>query len=414
MKLIELVIALNKLVADSRNHSLDSRGYLNLVVADRDAVQKQYSDIRFDKVGDDQLEINLRAYTGLFYDKNSFLQQCSLKTFDKDFGIVIYEDSFLHYDAEMKISISNATSGSFNNFAANALYYLKFRDEFETAKIVSYHSSPDREFVLISPEYGKLVLGYPPVVPEFPADALKEKYTFYHEINKALEFEEYFKGHIIKSLKNMDHDQAFPEFLKRLRQIVDDSNKDYEIFVNKFSFEKLKENFRKERDEYFSKVRDIVNQLLAKVISIPISISASALAIYNLKSDPVGVTVVVIAYIIYSLFTAHLFRLIHNDAFELKADLNEEIEIIKKSAKVETKILDAEAAKVFRKIRTLNITLIILQLVLATLSIVVLFVYMQFVPIATGMLLLLLACVFFLQLIFSFAGLNIKHMLAEQ
>jgi len=410
MKLNDLVTGLHELAGRSVSHKLDSGESIVFKFDNRDEIKNEFPNISFDKIGKEELAINLTDYPGLFYDKVSFLQYCSNRTFETDIGIVFYDGSYLYFEANTKTTIINSTAAPTDNFIENAQYYLILREEFKKSKVVSYHSSSNREYVLISPEYGKLTLGYPLVVPEFPNNViLKEKYALYESMNKTQEYEAFLKGHIIKLLGSYEHDQAFPEFIKRLNHLIEASNKDYEIFVNKFSFEKLKENFKKERDEYFSAVRDLINQLLAKVVAIPVSISASALAVYNLKSDPVGATVVVVAYVIYSLFTSYLFRLLNYDVLELRHELTKEIEMIKDSSKVEIKILELEAAKVFRKIRTLNSTLIILQLLLAILSTVVLFVYFQFTLIPTNYSILLLALILDLQLAFSFFGLNNKR-----
>jgi hypothetical protein len=292
----------------------------------------------------------------------------------------------------------------------NTFYYWKIVQYLQSLDIIEYHSVANREFILVTPEKGKFILGYPAIPPIFPRGSdLRKKYIAIKEINPSREFRYFLKAQIIDSLSMIrEHDQRLIHLIENIETVIEATNNNYEVFLRKFNFEELKKNFRKERDQYFVNIRDLVNQLLSKVVAIPISVSASALAIYNLKKEPIYATIVAIAFILYSVFASYLLRLLHMDSDELKQDLTKDIRIIKESSNIPKEILNSETSKVYKKINTLKITISLLQIILALLSASVLFIFLQFMTWESKWVILLLIIIFDLQLSIAFFNLQEK------
>jgi hypothetical protein len=405
VKLIDVVKTLNDLASKSISFNLDySSGIsINYKFNNRAEFEEKFLGIPFVRLGKNDVQVDIRKYPGLYYNKEQFLKDCNINSLECDVAIIFYNEGYLFYESSSGKVVTNTKVSDEGRFLKNAIYYLRFREEFKNSKIVSYHSSAGREYVVLSPEKGKMLIGYPPVPPEFmPEYDLVDLFNKYQKINGSQEYQAFFKGHVIDVLVTYDKDQKFPEFIKNLEHLIDLSDRDYEVYISKFSFEKLKENFKKERNEYFSRVRGIISQLLSKVVSIPISISASALAVYNLKDDPGNAFVVVVAFIIYSYFTSFLLRLLHYDVFELQHDFDKEIEMVAKYSNIPKNDLNIETSKVFKRIDMLQFSFVLFQIVLAILSVTVLFVFSQLLSVSTKSLLLILASVLDVQLIISF------------
>ncbi len=383
MKLIEIVKVLHDLNRKSSGFKLDSGESIVFQFRNRDKVEKEIMPKSFDyeKVGKNEISINLFQYQGLFYDKEQFLQHCDLDTFNSDIAIFFYRNKdYLYYNALDKITQIAEDIAETDYFIQNTFYYLKFYHDFNSSEIISYHSSSSREFVIISPEKGKFLLGYPAIPPLIANDfILENNYNCFNDRNQSQEFQVFFREQIIESLSAYSKELRFPQLLYNIKSILEASERNYEIFLNKFSFEKLKENFRKERNEYFSAIRDIVNQLLNKIVSIPISISASVFAVYKLKDEPRYSWIVVVAFIIYSLFTSYLLRLLNLDIGEIKIDFDKDIDTIKKSSNIPEATVNTESSKVYKKINRLNTTIGILQIILAMLSMLILVVSFQII-----------------------------------
>ena len=408
MNLPEIVRILQWLIESSEEHRLESGDTIVVKFKSRSEIERELkkSDIVFEKMGRNEISVNVRMYSGLFYDREHFLAETLIKDkiFDSDIGIVLFLDNeSAYYESSTQKTYINFNHDPSNHFIQNACFYWKFFENISSSKIIAYHSIANREFVVVSPEKGEFMLGYPLIPPQFSDEVnLEPKYNAFQKMNESQEFRAFFKGEIIDSLAVYQHDDRFIEFINNIESIIEGSNRNYEVFLNKFSFEQLKKNFRKERDEYFSAIRDIVNQLLSKIVSIPLSISASALAIYNLRDEPTYSFIVVVAFIIYSCFTSFLLRLHHSDTLEIDQDLINDIAIIEKSSNIPPDLLQEEIRKVTKKIDILDTTIIVLQILLIALSLAVSAVFLNFIAMPTIWTYLILLAIAALQLTVSF------------
>lgn len=367
------------------------------------------NDIRHDVLGDSEISISLRQFPGIFYDCDHFLRESVDETiFTSDIGILFYNLSdYLFYEASTGKSYINSDISTGNNFVKNTYNYLKFFNYFEALGVSEYNSSTNHEFIIVDPEKGKFLLGYPVIPPHFPDNILIEgKFKKLENANDTQEFRLLLKRHIIDATSRIEHDQKFPKLVENIDSVLRDTENSYEMFLRKFDFEELKKNFRKERDEYFENVRGIVDRLLGKVVSIPISVSAAVITIYNLKDDPnlLIIAIVSIAYIVYSIFTSFLLRLLHIDSYEVKQDLNNDLLVISRSSNIPNDILKKESSKVYKKIDVLNNALVTLQLLLTSTTMAVLIVSFLFFALPMKISFLIISFVLVLQLLVSLWG----------
>ncbi|MGA3086072.1 MAG: hypothetical protein ABSE95_14970 [Thermodesulfobacteriota bacterium] len=423
MELMELVKVLNDINHASLNHRFEAGESIIYEFKSREEVENKLGacGIKFEKNGKNEVSININNYQGLFYNADHFLQEselyfrqdCNKESITSNIGILFYSnDESLFYDSMKDFSylLGRDQHVPKDFLIPNTFYYWKIVQYLQSLDIIEYHSVANREFILVTPEKGKFILGYPAIPPIFPRGSdLRKKYIAIKEINPSREFRYFLKAQIIDSLSMIrEHDQRLIHLIENIETVIEATNNNYEVFLRKFNFEELKKNFRKERDQYFVNIRDLVNQLLSKVVAIPISVSASALAIYNLKKEPIYATIVAIAFILYSVFASYLLRLLHMDSDELKQDLTKDIRIIKESSNIPKEILNSETSKVYKKINTLKITISLLQIILALLSASVLFIFLQFMTWESKWVILLLIIIFDLQLSIAFFNLQEK------
>lgn len=414
---IEIVIFLSELLRNSSNHRFD--GGESVVFSfngNRREIERSLLqlNIKFDAVGTSDISINLRQFSSLFYDRDHFLRESINEgVFDSNIGILFFApDKCLFYESSSGKTHINSDIATTDNLIENTKYYLKFYNLFESLDISEHNSSANHEFILVDPEKGKFILGYPVIPPVFQAGiSLRDRYTKFEKMNDRQEFRLLFKRKTIESLVPFEHDHRFPKLAENIETIIRDTENDYEVFLKKFNFEELKKNFRKERDEYFENVRDIVERLLSKVVSIPISVSAAAITIYNLKDDPNYsiIVIVALAYVAYSIFTSFLLRLLYMDSLEINRDLNNDLQIIAKSSNIPSDILERESLKVYKKIQTLNNTIVTLQILLCATSLAVLIVSFMFFALPIKYIILISIFVLDLQLLVSWWGIKKVH-----
>ena len=411
---IETLETLSSLLRRERNCRFEGGEFVVLPFNEHRQEIEAYlldSEVRYEVIGNTEALISLRQFPGVFFDCDHFLRESiDEDIFNSDIGIIFYtSDNFLYYEASTSKSYVGTNVDTTNYFIQNTYHYLKFFSYFESLGISEYNSSTNHEFILVDPEKGKFLLGYPVVPPVFLERVrLEDKYKKFEGANTAQEFRLLLKRQIIDSVSRYEHDQTFPKLAENIDAVLRDTENNYEMFLRKFNFEELKKNFRKERDQYFENIRNIIDKLLGRVVSIPISVSAAAITIYNLKDDPntVVVVIVTLAYIIYSIFTSFLLRLLHIDALEINQGLRDDLELIEKSSNIPVSILKKETSKVYKKINVLSKTIIGLQVLLSASSLAVLIVSFQFLTLPIEWIILFVLFVLDVQLLVSFYKLH--------
>jgi len=381
-KHIDIVALLDSLNSQSTKYLFNDSRVIEYDFEDRGVVEaelKKYG-ITYNAPGENEIRIDFSKLDfKVFYKKQDYLDNIDIKDFNEDIGIVSYdEDGFLFYDKFQKELMNNNGIVNGNYLIENTYYTLKFLDDFKSSEIASYHNTTHDEFILTSPENGTFLLGHAKKPSLFECKtALKNNYNAYKKRNHSKEFQFIFKDQIINALERKEKEERFSELLLNIKSILESTERNHEIYLNNSFFDKLKENFRKERDDYFSEIRDIINHLLNKIATLPISISTAVYAIYKVKSEPIYLSIVVIAFLIYAGFTCYLVGLIKHDTLELGHNLSEDVEAIIEKYPSSINEIKGESSKVKKKIKRLITTIKIFQYLLFLFFIIVfsIFIY---------------------------------------
>jgi len=347
------------------------------------STQKKFDSIDIQLVEHDGIQVNLQQFPNenLYFNKQSFLELCELKSFDSDIGILQFQaEDYMYFDFEKGETWIGNEKNENKLFLNNAKYYWLLQKEFIESNIAAYHSDARNECLITSSEEGLLEIGYDNRVPDIGEEQnLQESYytfkAFGEKLEHSPELQQFFKGQLFSFLINHDREERFIYFCYKIKNIIEASKRDYEIFLNRNSFKKLKDVFRKERDEYFSSIRDVLDKILSKVVSIPVSISATALALYTLKSVPNFASIVVFAYIIYSLFTTYLLRALLLDTLRIRAEFGADLELVWTDFSRSKEMLDKESQGVKEKIRHTISTIVVLVILLMLFVTLILFGY---------------------------------------
>jgi hypothetical protein len=328
---------------------------------------------------ENELALFIENIPGLFFDINDFLERINLSYYDNVIGILFYTDnSYLLFDLESKKTNSNLNIEVSDPIILNTYYYLafknKFKEEYSKNILFLHHDPVLKEFIVLSPEHGTIHIRYPSTTPIFESgDNPKESYDTLLHLNNEDEFLIYLKKQIYKSLNQVEINKRFVELFRNFKNIVIETQKDYSIFLSKFSFETFNKNFRKEQSEYFASIRDILNKIISKVVSIPVSISATIFAINEIRNEVDLAYIVVIAYIVYSLFTSFLIKMLTQDVFELRIQLDYDIDFLNRKVAAEKQKIFSETNRVKDRIWYLITTIYIIQLIFISLSALVIF-----------------------------------------
>ena len=330
--------------------------------------------------GTTKIAVDIRRLSGFFYDRDDFRLRAGLNLKYFEDNIYILKDTL-----NTKLSLTPieaiqpiiGTNGEIDYFYLNIYYYSQIYEEYKKLHIYSYHNDAHREFVLLSPNKKEFFLGYTRTTPDFCKIDLSKKYELISSISKTKEYLAFFKEQTISRLEAFENvEMRFVEFIKNIEQIASAANTDFEVFLKKFDFEKFKQDFRKERDEYFSRLQNILGNLFNKVASVPVSISAAALALYNVSDDLLPSTLIILGSVTLSFFTSWLIRGLHEDTILIEKDFLFEIDVLEEaSIQSLNQTINNEFDKVSKKISQIYRYIITLQLLLASSSVIALWVY---------------------------------------
>jgi hypothetical protein len=289
-------------------------------------------------------------------------------------GCFIKEDDFLVFDLSNEQTY-NKSGNSDSKLLLNFFYLNKFVDELINSTLITHNIDATRQLIMLSPEKGKMIVPYNKDQMFFSEDLdIKQKYANLAARNHSQEFELLLKDQIFNQLYFSNSSMLLMTLIENIDDILEKTKSSYEIYLNKFSFTKFTENFRKEREEYFSSIREVINQLINKTVSIPISVSAVALGIYNLQGSEELCIIITITFCIYALFTAYLLALNYQDIEEIGLSLAKDIIYLQSTIKIDMEIFGEETDKVNNKLRSAKKSICSIQLILAILIITILFV----------------------------------------
>jgi hypothetical protein len=120
-------------------------------------------------------------------------------------------------------------------------------------------------------------------------------------------------------------------------------------------------------------IRTLQDQILTKVISIPISISATALAVYNLDNNQLFIYLVLIAYCFYSIFTTYLLRLLYIECKESRISFEVTVKELQIRTPFSVEELNEETSKLRSKFNQVEFAIVFIQTVLTILAFLLLF-----------------------------------------
>jgi hypothetical protein len=322
--------------------------------------------------GREKIEISLNQIQGLFFDKSDFLNEVVLGHFSSDMVLLdITTGDDIFYKTEIKKTINDPT-----NLIKNTQYYLLFKEAVEQSELKIFHNSELNEFGFHSQDYGLIRLHYPQNPPDFgDFKKVKQNYELFKSLKNDEQFLIYLNNQIYKTIFNQPSDDpSFVYFIKHFDTITAQAEDDFSIYLRKFSFESFNKNFRKEQIEYFSSLRDILSKIQTNIVSIPISISITVAAVFEVKDKPDLALLIVVGYIFYSLLSAYLLRNYEIDIDEIKDRLDQEGAIIRENVVSNKDKINHAINKIYVKIKRAKLTAKIIQFLLVILTLLVLFI----------------------------------------
>jgi hypothetical protein len=142
---------------------------------------------------------------------------------------------------------------------------------------------------------------------------------------------------------------ALTEVVLSLETITREADNNLQLYLRNFSFEHLKNSLQKEKDNYFSSLRDILGKNLSQIVAIPVSFAASVFATYKVN-DIFILVIILVAFLLYSIFTRYLQSLYLKDVKEIEDSFNRDFTIIAQKSGLAATDINVEKLKIERRI----------------------------------------------------------------
>ena len=268
---------------------------------------------------------NYEAVSKIIYDDITILERSSLIVLNN-------RGEFYHYDFNTKIELVVKQGVVEQLFlVANLALYSPLLRMFRENRLLSEHDDLVHKELLII-DNGK------------NRDLVRTRYTNFEEriLSKRVEFDlsaistrlgtdvhlgyadwiGILKHNVVSLLTaQLGENKTFTELFLNMPFVLANTNRDYEIFVSGFSFERVKSQLKEDKEIYFQALNQAQEKVKAQVIAVPLSIGTSVYAFFQMEADVRKFYFVLSMVGIYILFICWYLILYDQDLRKLKKDI---------------------------------------------------------------------------------------------
>jgi len=282
-------------------------------------------------------------------------------------GIVIlilnFEGTYL-LKAENENSQSTIKLANYNAFKKILEFLLS------ATSFISYPNKATREFVLIS-EKGVVDIEYDPLDQRtLDINHLPELFKRLESSFGSAEYQGFFRDAIIDTLTRFTKQERFYQLLLSLSVLLDIAERDYQFFIKKFAFDKVKSKFKEERKSYFDDIEKSIDNVNKQVVAFPLTFSASAFAGFQVKDKPFILVLIFLAYGVYTYIAWRVINLSKSNIDGVGKDIIYEAKNIRNMYGVLLKEFLPDFRKIRARIKQVNSLICILRFTLIFLLII--------------------------------------------
>lgn len=231
----------------------------------------------------------------------------------------------------------------------------------ESTDFISYDNQSTREFVLIS-ETGVQKIGYDLLeqrVAKF--DNLHPLFSRLKDSFKDFEFQGFFKEAVLQTIIRFPQSERFYYLISNLSVLLDIAERDNQLYIKKFGFDKIKSKFKEERKAYFESLEKNLESISKQITAFPLTFSASAFASYQVKDKPLILSLIFLAYLLYTIIAWQILRITNHSIISLKKEMLHEAKSIMQDYKLIYKEFKPDFKKILFKIKQIRVLVIFLR-----------------------------------------------------
>lgn len=357
------IAVLSDLVHKSDDATVENRSLLEFTLHEGKVSETlSTNNITFDSYSLGRFSIDLKQFSNdfiVFLDITSFRERTiSDKSFltEKNIVILIFENTYFFYEQNTKNSFVGGVLKEECFLVSNLICYLLIVDYLKSSNFADYFNTSSREIIIYSSTKGVLKL----TIPTVPSE-LDYNINFEGNISNLIkkldnsDFTIHFKNQLFSLDKKANENQITALF-NHITSLIQEAENNYQLQLKNFSFEKFKNDLQKEKEKYFSSLREILNKILGQIIGVPISIAASTFASYKIESELI-LYLVLFAFATYVFFAIHFQLIYKKDITEIEKDFNKDFKKIKDDSGLKTEDINDEQLKIERRIKSIKRTI---------------------------------------------------------
>lgn len=305
---------------------------------DKDIVEKEFKKVGFTTSSYSQksFALNNIAQNLIFYDNlNSLFDKLKLDTSVLNTSnIIVFDEngSYLYYDHVSKEIESNLSLPNYKSLFSHFLQYTSLLALFleEKGRLIEIEKDTlkGQELIILSKGEDKLItsinyLGIDRDVFNYPfSDYQLDKFEIKLKIDEWLAC---FKNTLCQFMElQLEEKRTFGNLYNNFSYVFNQTEKNYQLYVSKFSFDKIRKQFKAEKNNYFEGLNLAQDKISSQIISIPISLGASIYSFFQLEANYQTLVLIFISVCLYSLFITYVLIMSIYDVKKIGKDSDEE------------------------------------------------------------------------------------------
>ncbi|SMG22632.1 hypothetical protein SAMN05661096_01282 [Marivirga sericea] len=275
----------------------------------------------------------------LFFDLDEYYSEVKEKDFEKDIILFVSENQYILYKSEKTLNSENEEIEDF--IFTNTLVYfdaLKFlkgkaNNLIDSQDLIDFFSDTTNKLIISSFDKQKLIVRFPrsgAIELDRNIDYGEDWESFKKSFTKENKNFPVFIKNSILHIFSHQREISFKEFIINLKKIIHDANRNFSIFINDLSIEKLKADYKEYKSSYFEKLNSLLSKLVNQVIALPLTFLAIAFAIDKIDNNFISV-IIMIALVGITIFAVAISRHYQQDLNFIKINFDSDFKSIENS-----------------------------------------------------------------------------------
>lgn len=357
---------------------------------DKEAVEKEFKDAGLTTSSFSQKSFSINSVFGGFlfsdnlkslFDKlklnQSVLDTSNIFVFDENGSCFFYD----YLTKEIKSNLSTPYPESIlNTFVQYRRLLSLFLKEKGRLVEIEKNTAKGKELIILSKGEDKLITSISFL--DIDKEVFNHNFSDFQldKFESKLLIDEWlacFKNTLCQFMElQSDVKRTFGNLYTNFIYVFNQTEKNYQLYVSKFSFDKIRKQFRAEKNSYFEGLSAAQDKISSQIISIPLSLGASIYSFFQLEASRQTLIFIFIAVCLYSLFIIYVLIMSIYDVKKIGKDADEEKGNLKEY--YPDLLIDYESDFKFMKnkrIRVLSLAWAIIGALILTLILISVFIF---------------------------------------